>query len=469
MKEKIKMSDFNQKLNPPPFKIKVIEPIKKTTRGERRKWLEEAGYNFFNIAAENIYIDLLTDSGTSAMSDYQWAGIMMGDESYAQCKNFFNFQGIIRDITGYKYVIPTHQGRSAENLICYAFDLDHTKITVSNQFFDTTRANIEISGARALDFVIQEAYKPSLIHDFKGNIDTMALENTIQNEGNVSLIILTVTNNAGGGQPVSLANIAEVSKIAKKNNIPFFLDAARFAENAYFIKLREKEYQHLSPKEIAKKMFSYANGCIVSAKKDGLVNIGGFIALNDEQIYRRITERMTVMEGFPTYGGLAGRDLEAIARGLTEVLQEDYLEYRHQQLEYLGKGLEKAEVPFLKPVGGHSINIDAKSFLPHIPQSQFPGWALTVALYEYYGIRAAELGSVAFGRQQEDGKWIFPELEQVRLAIPRRVYSQEHLNYVIDSVVDLYKNRTKITGMKITYDPGVLRHFTARFIPIVKE
>jgi len=222
MKEKIKMSDFNQKLNPPPFKIKVIEPIKKTTRGERRKWLEEAGYNFFNIAAENIYIDLLTDSGTSAMSDYQWAGIMMGDESYAQCKNFFNFQGIIRDITGYKYVIPTHQGRSAENLICYAFDLDHTKITVSNQFFDTTRANIEISGARALDFVIQEAYKPSLIHDFKGNIDTMALENTIQNEGNVSLIILTVTNNAGGGQPVSLANIAEVSKIAKKNNIPFF-------------------------------------------------------------------------------------------------------------------------------------------------------------------------------------------------------------------------------------------------------
>ena len=463
------MADFNQKLNPPPFKIKVIEPIKITTHEERKKWLEEAGYNFFNIAAENIYIDLLTDSGTSAMSDYQWAGLMLGDESYAHCKNFFNFQHVIQDITGFDYVIPTHQGRSAENLVTYALNLDRAKTTVSNQFFDTTRANIENSGATTHDLVIQEAYKPSLIHDFKGNIDTRALEEIIRNEGNVALIVITVTNNAGGGQPVSLTNIAEVSKIAKKNRIPFFLDAARFAENAYFIKLREKGYQHLSPKEIAKKMFSYADGCMVSAKKDGLVNIGGFIALNDEQIYRRITERMTVIEGFPTYGGLAGRDLEAIARGLTEVLQEDYLEYRHQQLEYLGKGLENGGVPFLKPVGGHSINLDAKSFLPHIPQPQFPGWALTIALYERYGIRAAELGSVAFSHQQKDGKWIYPELEQVRLAIPRRVYSQEHLNYVIDSVVDLYKHRSEITGMKITYDPGVLRHFTAKFTPINQE
>lgn len=463
------MTDFNQKLNPPPFKIKVVEPIKITTRDERKKWLVEAGYNFFNIAAENIYIDLLTDSGTSAMSDYQWAGLMLGDESYAHCKNFFNLQHVVQDITGYNYFIPTHQGRSAENLICYAFNLDHTKVTVSNQFFDTTRANIETSGAKAHDLVIPEAYKPSLIHDFKGNLDTKALEEYIQNEGSVSLIVLTVTNNAGGGQPVSLANIIEVSKIVKKNKIPFFLDAARFAENAYFIKLREKKYQHLSPKEIAQKMFSYADGCMVSAKKDGLANIGGFIALNDDQIYRRIKERMTVIEGFPTYGGLAGRDLEAIARGLTEVLQEGYLRYRHQQLEYLGRGLEKGGVPFLKPVGGHSINLDAKSFLPHILQSQFPGWALTIALYERYGIRAAELGSVAFGRKQEDGSWVFPELEQVRLAIPRRVYSQEHLNYVIDSVVDLYQKRAEITGMKITYDPGILRHFTARFEPIVQE
>ncbi len=460
------MTDNELKLNPPPFKIKVVEPIKKTTREERKKLLEEAGYNFFNIAAENIYIDLLTDSGTSAMSDYQWAGLMLGDESYAQCKNFFNLQNVVQDITGYKYFIPTHQGRSAENLICYALNLDHTKVTVSNQFFDTTRANIETSGAKAYDFVIQEAYKPSLIHDFKGNLNTSDLEDYIQNKGDVSLIVVTVTNNAGGGQPVSLTNIIEVSRIAKMNKIPFFLDAARFAENAYFIKLREKKYQTLSPKEIARKMFSYADGCMVSAKKDGLVNIGGFIALNDEQIYRRIKERMTVIEGFPTYGGLAGRDLEAIARGLTEVLKEDYLEYRHQQLQYLGKGLEKGGVPFIKPVGGHSINLDVKSFLPHIPQSQFPAWALTIALYEYHGIRAAELGAVAFGHQQDDGKWIFPELEQVRLAIPRRVYSQEHLNYVIDSVVALYEQRTKITGMKIIYDPGVLRHFTAEFRPI---
>ena len=460
------MTENDQKLKPPPYKIKVVEPIKKTTREERKKILEEAGYNFFNIPAEKIYIDLLTDSGTSAMSDYQWAGLMLGDESYAQCKNFFNLQNVIQDITGYKYVIPTHQGRSAENLICHALNLDHTKVTISNQFFDTTRANIETSGAKAYDFVISEAFKPSLIHAFKGNLDTSALEDYIQNEGDVSLIVVTVTNNAGGGQPVSLANIIEVSRIAKMNKIPFFLDAARFAENAYFIKLREKEYQNLSPKEIAQKMFSYADGCMVSAKKDGLVNIGGFIALNDEKIFRRIKERMTVIEGFPTYGGLAGRDLEAIARGLTEVLNEDYLEYRHQQLEYLGRGLEKGGVPFIKPVGGHSINLDVKSFFPHIPQSQFPSWALTIALYEYHGIRAAELGSVAFGRQQDDGKWIFPELEQVRLAIPRRVYSQEHLNYVIDSVENLYKNRSEISGMKIIYDPGVLRHFTAKFSPI---
>ncbi|MFX0184255.1 MAG: tryptophanase [Candidatus Hodarchaeota archaeon] len=460
------MIDFNQELSPPPYKIKVIEPIKKSTREQRRKWLEEAGYNFFNIAAENIYIDLLTDSGTSAMSDYQWAGIMLGDESYAQCKNFFNLQHTVQDITGFTYVVPTHQGRSAENLICFAFDLDQTKTSVSNQFFDTTRANIELSGTKTFDLVIPEAFKPELLYNFKGNMDITALEEFIQNKGNVALIVITVTNNAGGGQPVSMANIAEVSKIAHNYNIPFFLDAARFAENAYFIKLREDGYQHLSPKEIAQKMFSYADGCMVSAKKDGLVNIGGFIALNDKQIYRRITERMTVIEGFPTYGGLAGRDLEAIARGLTEVLQEDYLKYRHQQLEYLGNGLEKGGIPFLKPVGGHSINLDAKSFLPHIPQSQFPGWALTIALYERYGIRAAELGSVAFSRQREDGTWIYPELEQVRLAIPRRVYSQEHLNYVINSIVDLYKHREEITGMKITYDPGVLRHFTATFAPI---
>jgi tyrosine phenol-lyase len=313
--------------------------------------------------------------------------------------------------------------------------------------------------------VIQEAYDPELIIDFKGNLDTKLLEETIQTK-NVALIVLTITNNTGGGQPVSLANISEISKIAKEYKIPFFLDAARFAENSYFIKLREKGYQNLSVKKIARKIFSFADGCVVSAKKDGLVNIGGFIALNDEKLYKKITERMTVIEGFPTYGGLAGRDLEAIARGLSEVLREEYLKYRYEQLQYLGKGLEARGVPILKPIGGHSVNLDAKRFLPHIPQSEFPGWSITIALYEKYGIRAVELGSVMFARRKEDNSWIYPKLDLVRLAIPRRVYTQEHLNYVISSITDLYNNASEITGMKMTYDPGVLRHFTARFEPI---
>ena len=460
------MVSFNRKLSPPPFKIKVVEQIKLTTRKERKKWLEEAGYNVFNIPAENVYIDLLTDSGTSAMSDHQWAGLMLGDESYAQCKNFFNLKKVIQNITGFEYIIPTHQGRSAENLICYAFNLNENNIAVSNQFFDTTRANIETSGAKALDLVIEEAYIPSLILDFKGNIDIEALEKTIKDSDKVALIVITITNNTGGGQPVSLNNISEVSKVAKKYKIPFFLDAARFAENAYFIKLREKEYKNLSVLEITQKMFALADGCMVSAKKDGLVNIGGFIALNDKKIYQKITSRMVVVEGFPTYGGLAGRDLEALARGLTEALDENYLKYRFEQLQYLGKGLEQGGVPILKPIGGHSVNLDARLFLPNIPQSEFPGWAITVALYEKYGIRAVELGSVMFAYQNDEKTWIYPKLDLVRLAVPRRVYSQEHLNYVIDSIVDLYENRSDIKGMKMTYDPGVLRHFTARFEPI---
>ncbi|MHA2305232.1 MAG: tryptophanase [Candidatus Hodarchaeales archaeon] len=459
------MVEFKRKLNPPPFKIKVIEPIKMTTRQEREVWLKEAGYNVFNIAAENIYIDLLTDSGTSAMSDYQWAGIMMGDESYAQCKNFFNLEAIVKEITGYKFVIPTHQGRSAENLICYAFQLDQSKITISNQFFDTTRANIETSGAEALDLVIPEAFDPLFIIDFKGNLDTKALEEIITKKSNVAMIILTVTNNTGGGQPVSLENIKEVSKVARKYKIPFYLDAARFAENAYFIKLREERYKDLSPKQITQKMFSYADGCFVSAKKDGLVNIGGFIALNDEDIYLKIKQRMVIIEGFPTYGGLAGRDLEALARGLEEVLKEDYLKYRYEQLQYLGSGLIEGGVPLLQPIGGHSVNLDALRFTPHIPQSQYPGWAITNALYERYGIRAVELGSVMFAKQISENKWQYPELELVRLAIPRRVYSQEHLNYIIESIIDLYEHRSEISGFEMIYDPGVLRHFTARFKP----
>ncbi len=460
------MTASNRRLTPPPFKIKMIEPIKRTTREERKKWLQEAGYNIFNIPAENVLIDLLTDSGTSAMSDYQWAGLMMGDESYAQCRNFFNLKEVVQKITGYKYVIPTHQGRSAEHLICYAFNLDKNTIAISNQFFDTTRANIETTGAKALDLVIDEAYDTSLDLKFKGNIDIGALESKISNSEKIGLIILTITNNTGGGQPVSMKNISDVSKIAKKYQVPFYLDAARFAENSYFIKLREEEYKDCTPLEIAQKMFSFADGCMVSAKKDGLVNIGGFIALNDQKIYQKITTRMTVVEGFPTYGGLAGRDLEAIARGLQEVLKEDYLRYRFEQLQYLGEGLDKNGVPILKPIGGHSVNLDAKKFLPNIPQSEFPGWAITVALYERYGIRAVEIGSVMFSYQKEDKTWVYPKIDLVRLAIPRRVYSQEHLDYVIDSISELYKNRSEIKGMKITYDPGILRHFTAKFEPL---
>ncbi|MHA1227979.1 MAG: tryptophanase [Candidatus Hodarchaeales archaeon] len=461
------MTEFNKRLPPPPFKIKVVEPIRITTIEERIQCLKEANYNIFNIPAEKIFIDLLTDSGTSAMSDYQWAGIMLGDESYAQCKNYFNLERVIKDITGFKYVIPTHQGRAAEELICYALGLNENKVAISNQFFDTTLANIETSGAKTLELVRSEAFDTSAIVDFKGDIDCDRLKKAIQDNPNVALILLTITNNTGGGQPVSLANIKRVSQIAKQHNIPFFLDAARFAENVYFIKLREDGYKNKTPKEIAKELFSYTDGCLVSAKKDGLVNIGGFIALNDKTLATKIKERMVVVEGFPTYGGLAGRDLEAIARGLTEVLDENYLKYRYEQLQYLGAGLEHGQVPILKPVGGHSVNLDALKFLPHIHQSKFPGWALTIALYERYGIRAVELGSVMFARKQADGTWIYPKLDLVRLAIPRRVYSQEHLNYIIDSIVDLYKHREEIKGMRITYDPGVLRHFTAKFEPIV--
>ncbi|NHJ01927.1 MAG: tryptophanase [Candidatus Heimdallarchaeota archaeon] len=461
------MTKLDRRLPPPPFKIKVVEPIKIIPQKERKLSLEAAGYNIFNVASENVYIDLLTDSGTSAMSDFQWAGLLQGDEAYAQCKNFFHLEKVIKEITGYKYVIPTHQGRSAENLICFAYNLNNAKMAVSNQFFDTTKANIETTGAKTLDLVIHEAYDTSLVLDFKGNLDTNALKNTIEKYENIALIVLTITNNTGGGQPVSMKNIAEVSKIAKSNNIPFILDAARFAENAYFIKLREKGYGEKTPRAIAREMFSYADGCMVSAKKDGLVNIGGFIALNDENMFNKIKERMVIIEGFPTYGGLAGRDLEAMARGLEEVLSEDYLEYRYNQLQYLGNSLAEFGIPVLQPIGGHSVNLDALKFLPHIPQSQFPAWALVNTLYERYGIRAVELGSVMFARK-ENNIWIYPKLELVRLAIPRRVYSQEHLNYVIDSIVDLYQHGSEISGYEITYDPGVLRHFNARFKPIVK-
>ena len=460
------MTETNETLPPPPFKIKMVESIKIITQKERQEWLRKGGYNIFNLPAEKVYIDLLTDSGTSAMSDNQWAGLMIGDESYAHCKNYFNLEKVVKDITGFKFFLPTHQGRSAEDLMCFALELDESKITISNQFFDTTRANIETSGSKALDLVISEAFDPILYHDFKGNMNIKALEEHLKQNSNIALILLTVTNNTGGGQPVSMENIKAVSKLAKNYKVPFFLDAARFAENAYFIKLREDGFQSFTPKEIARKMFQYTDGCLMSAKKDGLVNIGGFIALNDEHLCQRIKERMVVVEGFPTYGGLAGRDLEALARGLDEVLSEEYLAYRYQQLQYLGRSLTKADIPILLPVGGHSVNINAREFLSHIPQSEFPGWSLTIALYEQFGIRAVELGTVMFSYQKEDGSWVYPELDLVRLAIPRRVYTREHLDYISNSIIKLYKNRNDVTGLKMTYDPKVLRHFNARFEPV---
>ncbi|MHA2176674.1 MAG: tryptophanase [Candidatus Hodarchaeales archaeon] len=460
------MNNPTLRLSPPPFKIKMVESIEMTTLNERKDILRQAGYNIFNIPAEKVYIDLLTDSGTSAMSDHQWSGIMLGDESYAQCKNFFHLEAVVKDITGFDYVIPTHQGRSAENLLCYALNLDDSKISISNQFFDTTRANIEVTGSKAIDLVVPEAFDTTLIYDFKGNMNISKLEKVLKENANIALIIITVTNNAGGGQPVSLSNIETVGDLAKQYKIPFFIDAARFAENAYFIKLREEKCKHLTPKQIAKQVFSNADGCLMSAKKDGLVNIGGFIALNDKRLYQRIKERMVITEGFPSYGGLAGRDLEALARGLVEVLKESYLEYRHNQLKYLEMKLKLGGIPILLPVGGHSVNLDALRFLPHIPQSNYPGWALSIALYEFFGIRSVEIGSVMFSYKNKQGIMIYPDVDLVRLAIPRRVYSREHLDYICDSIIELYKMRENISGVKITYDPGILRHFNARFEPI---
>lgn len=460
------MDNSAPKLSPPPFKIKMVEPIEMTTLEERKEILQKAGYNIFNIPAEKVYIDLLTDSGTSAMSDRQWSGIMIGDESYAQCRNFFHLEAVVKDITGFKYVIPTHQGRSAETLLCFALNLDESKISISNQFFDTTRANIEVTGSKAIDLVIPEAFDTTLIYDFKGNMNISELEEVLNNNTNIGVIIVTITNNTGGGQPVSLSNIKAIGKLAKKHEVPFFIDAARFAENAYFIKLREVGYQNLTPKQIAQKIFSHVDGCIMSAKKDGLVNIGGFIALNDKELYQRIKERMVITEGFPSYGGLAGRDLEAISRGLEEVLEESYLEYRISQLKYMEKRLNLAGIPILRPVGGHSVNLDALRFLPHIPQQNFPGWALSIALYEYFGIRSVELGSVMFSSKNEKNEIIYPKIELVRLAIPRRVYSREHLDYICDSIIELHKIRDRIKGVKMTYDPGILRHFNAHFEPI---
>lgn len=450
-----------------PFRIKSVEPIKFTTVEQREKILRQGGYNIFMVPAEDVLIDLLTDSGTSAMSAEQWAGIMRGDESYAGARSFYRFQDKVRELTGFEHIIPTHQGRAAERIL-FGIVGGPGKVIPNNAHFDTTRANIEFSGAKAVDLPTAEGVDPDIVADFKGNINIPALREFIEKTGaeNIPLCMITVTNNSGGGQPVSMQNIREAKEVCKEHGIPLFLDACRFAENAYFIKLREPGYADRSVKSIVQEMFSYADGATMSAKKDAIVNMGGFLALNDDAMALEARNLLIVTEGFPTYGGLAGRDLEAIAIGLDEVLDEHYLQYRIRSTAYLGERIVAAGVPILQPPGGHAIYINAKKFLPHVPPEQFPGHSITIELYRHAGIRGCEIGSVMFGHHDESGKFVPASMELVRLAIPRRVYTQSHIDYVIEAIIEVYQNRDKLRGYRIVEEPPLLRHFTAKFEPI---
>ena len=447
-----------------PFKIKSVEPIKFTTREQREAILHAAGLNVFLVAAEDVLIDLLTDSGTSAMSAKQWAGIMEGDEAYAGSRSFFRLEAKVKELTGLKHIIPTHQGRAAEKILFSTIG-GPGKVFPNNTHFDTTRANIEFAGSLAVDCLNEQGKHPEVHAPFKGNMDVALLEETIRKYGkeNIPLVMTTVTNNSGGGQPVSMENLRATKAVCEKYGIPFFLDACRFAENAYFIKLREKGYANKSPLEIAKEMFSYVDGCTMSAKKDALVNMGGFLAMNDSALAMKCRNLLIITEGFPTYGGLAGRDLEAIAQGLDEVLDEHYLQYRIRSTAYLGEHLTKIGVPIVQPPGGHAIYIDAKNFCPHIPVEQFPGQSIVAGLFVEGGIRAVEIGSVMFGRYDDQGKHVAPPMELVRLAIPRRVYTKSHIDFVLEVIEHLYNIRTSLRGMRITYETQLLRHFTAKF------
>ncbi|HPM22338.1 MAG TPA: tryptophanase [Phycisphaerae bacterium] len=442
-----------------PFRIKVVEPIRMTTRPEREQILREAGFNLFLIRAEDVLIDLLTDSGTGAMSSLQWAGIMRGDESYAGAKSWFVLRDKIHELTGFEHILPTHQGRASERIL---FELvgGPGKVVPSNSHFDTTRANIEHTGAQALDLVIAEGRQPTTRHPFKGNMDLARLEALIKEVGpaHIPVVMMTVTNNSGGGQPVSLENLRGVRQICDRYKLPFFLDACRFAENAWFIKQREPGQQERGVRDIVRDMFDLADGATISAKKDGIVNIGGLLLLRDPALVQRADELLILTEGFITYGGLAGRDLEAMAQGFEEVVHDDYLRYRIRSTAYLGEKLLAAGIQIVEPPGGHAIYIDAKHFAPHIPPAQFPGQALVVGLYRQAGIRAVEIGSVMFG---ENGQ--APPMELVRLAIPRRVYTQSHIDYVIEALIDLYQVRDQLRPLEIVAAPPSLRHFTARF------
>jgi len=447
-----------------PFRIKSVEPIRLTSRAERERLIREAHYNLFNLHADDVIIDLLTDSGTSAMSAAQWAGLMQGDESYAGSPSYFRFEEAVTDLMPFEHVIPTHQGRAAERILMGIVAGPEAKIP-SNTHFDTTRANIEATGAEAVDLVIEEGHVPGRTHPFKGNIDLDRLAAFLDQHGDrVPLCMLTVTNNTGGGQPVSMANIKGAKALCDKHDVPLFLDACRFAENAYFIKQREEGYGDRSVKRIVREMFSHVDGMTMSAKKDALVNIGGWLALDDDAWAREARNQLILTEGFPTYGGLAGRDLEAIARGLQEIVDEDYLEYRMASTRYLGEALTERGVPIVQPVGGHAVYVDAKALLPHLAPLDYPAQSLAVALYVTGGIRGVEIGSVMFGRQP-DGSEQPADQELLRLAIPRRVYTQSHIDYVIECFEDLVARKDELCGYTITEEPPQLRHFTAHFRP----
>ncbi len=447
-----------------PFRIKVVEPLKITTREERERYIREAEYNLFAIKTDHVYIDLLSDSGTNAMSDYQWSGMMLGDEAYAGSKNFFNLEKTIQELFGMPYFVPTHQGRAAENLLL-SLTVKPGDYVPNNMHFDTTKGHVLHKQGIPVNLVIDEAYEPTSHHPFKGNMDIEKLEKFLQTTDldKVPLIMITITCNSGGGQPVSLENIRQVSEVAKKYGKKLFIDACRFAENAYFIKEREAACKEMSIREIVKAVFSYADGLTMSAKKDALVNIGGFIAMRDPDFYLEARSLGVLYEGFPSYGGLAGRDLEAISRGLEEVVDENYLAYRIGQVRYLADKLLAAGIPIIEPAGGHAIYVDAKRFLPHLPQDQFPAQALGVELYIEAGVRGVEIGTVLAGRDPKTGDHDYPELELLRLTIPRRVYTNNHMDVVAEGLKAIYARRHEITGLALKYEAHILRHFTATF------
>ncbi len=447
-----------------PFRIKSVEPIYFTTRDERIAILKNAHYNPFLIDSRDVIIDLLTDSGTSAMSSDQWAGIMRGDESYAGSPSFFRFEQTVQDITGMPHVIPTHQGRASEKIV-FTIVGGKGRYVLSNTLFDTTRANVEFSGATGVDMLCENGKHPERIAPFKGNMDVEKLQKFLAENDpeTVAMVIITVTNNSGGGQPVSMANIRSVSECCKQHGIMLFIDACRFSENAYFIKQREAGYKDKSIPEIAREMFSYADGCTMSAKKDAFANIGGFIALRDQELTEQCRNLLIITEGFPTYGGLAGRDLEAIAVGLKEVMDEDYLKYRIRSIQYIGEKLDAHGIPYIKPTGGHAVYLDAGAIMDKIPVHEYPGQVLANALFVEGGIRGVEIGSVMFGKYDDKGDLVPAPIELVRLAIPRRVYTQSHIDYVTEVIAKVYENRHEYEGYRIVYETPLLRHFTARF------